>query len=250
MAHPDDSHLINALVHARAAGDDTAINAAAWALVEHHMGWIVTLRRTYERRWWTPATHEDFRSAFVEAAFRGVRRFDPTKGANVPTWIKYSTRKVAGYTDAASSPLGLRPGATAYARRTGGGATGLTAASIDATRFDGQSTLADELGIDDPDVALDLVQEAQAAAGAQLAALLPDRPWRRINDRAVLIRRFGLDGEPPESNLEIAERLGVSREATRLSTDRALDRLAHPAALRRIVRAGIDGTVPPATPKR
>lgn len=239
MAHPDDSHLIDTLVKARARGDEAAVNAAAWALVEHHMGWIVTLQRRYERRSWPATARDDYRQEMVAAAFRGVRRYDPERGATVASWITHSTRKAAGYVTDQVHPLGLRPGASAHARRSGKGAARITTTALDAhmrSRPDDDSpTLGDHLGVNDPDVADDLVQAARIRKLLELVAGIPDPP--RGRGRHIILRRFGLDGSPPETTYEIAARLGVTPQAVSYAGQRAVDRLAHPIALRQIVRA-------------
>ena len=54
----------------------------------------------------------------------------------------------------------------------------------------------------------------------------------------VLVRRFGLDGEPDEKLAEIGETLSLSREAVRQIEVRALAKIQHPMVLRRIERQG------------
>jgi RNA polymerase sigma factor (sigma-70 family) len=54
----------------------------------------------------------------------------------------------------------------------------------------------------------------------------------------VLVRRFGLDGEPEQKLSKLGEVLGLSREAVRQVEGRALAKLSHPSVLRRIAREG------------
>ena len=53
----------------------------------------------------------------------------------------------------------------------------------------------------------------------------------------VVVRRFGLDGEPPEKLAVIGESLGLSREAVRQIESKALAKLQHPIVLRKLNRA-------------
>lgn len=53
----------------------------------------------------------------------------------------------------------------------------------------------------------------------------------------VLVRRFGLDGEPEEKLAEIGETLAISREAVRQIESKALAKIQHPMVLRRICRS-------------
>lgn len=50
----------------------------------------------------------------------------------------------------------------------------------------------------------------------------------------VIVRRFGLDGEPTEKLAEIGESLALSREAVRQIESKALAKLQHPIVLRKL----------------
>ena len=50
----------------------------------------------------------------------------------------------------------------------------------------------------------------------------------------VIVRRFGLDGEPPEKLAGIGETLGLSREAIRQIEAKAIAKIQHPMVLRKI----------------
>jgi RNA polymerase primary sigma factor/RNA polymerase nonessential primary-like sigma factor len=50
----------------------------------------------------------------------------------------------------------------------------------------------------------------------------------------VIVRRFGLDGEPPEKLAGIGETLALSREAVRQIEARAVGKIQHPLVLRKI----------------
>ena len=64
----------------------------------------------------------------------------------------------------------------------------------------------------------------------------------------VIIRRFGLDGEPGETLASIGATLGVSREAVRQIEAKALASLQHPTLMHKISDPGNDGPCPaPAT---
>lgn len=52
----------------------------------------------------------------------------------------------------------------------------------------------------------------------------------------VIVRRFGLDGEPAQRLSTIGDALGLSRETARQIQGKALARLSHPITLRRLVR--------------
>ena len=64
---------------------------------------------------------------------------------------------------------------------------------------------------------------AQARAARQSPALLFDA--LAPNERDVLRRRFGLDGEIERTLVEVADALGVSRDRVRRIEERALSKL-------------------------
>lgn len=68
-----------------------------------------------------------------------------------------------------------------------------------------------------------------------LAALETYGP-KALNERElfVIVRRYGLDREPPEKLADIGRALGLSREAVRQIEVKALARLQHPTMLRRL----------------
>ncbi|MGD9701950.1 MAG: sigma-70 family RNA polymerase sigma factor [Acidimicrobiia bacterium] len=102
-----------------------------------------------------------------------------------------------------------------------------------ATSEDGQTSLAelvetDQLG---PESAVVASMTLCALKEFGLSALDPRELY-------VLVRRFGLDGEPDEKLADIGETLGLSREAVRQIEAKALAKIQHPMVLRKIQRNG------------
>ena len=54
----------------------------------------------------------------------------------------------------------------------------------------------------------------------------------------VIVRRFGLDGEPEDKLADIGETLALSREAVRQIEAKAIAKIQHPLVLRKIHRQG------------
>ena len=83
----------------------------------------------------------------------------------------------------------------------------------------GQLTLADTLP-DDTAMEEDCERRADAARLRRLLDRLPPR------EQALLARRYGLEGDPPQTQQQTAERMGISRSYVSRLEKRALDRLA------------------------
>lgn len=225
--------LTTALLTARAAGDQAGVDRAAWALVEAHMGWIrsIARRRSAGMRW-RHAYAEDWLSELTLRAHAAMRTWEPERGS-AAGWLARCLdrpRLVHAMTDAVE---GRRRGATSHARERGYATvetTHLAAACADDAR-----PLASRLAVEDPDVSAALTEAAQArAAVAALAGL-------GLDGAELVVRTLGLDGCPPESLREIARRRGVAPQGLSRQYRRAVDALAHPITLRRIVR-GVSGT--------
>ena len=89
---------------------------------------------------------------------------------------------------------------------------------------EGEATMGDvipDLGVVDPAETV-----AQDDAISRIDAVLSELGER---ERTVLVLRFGLGGQPPQTFEEIGQQLGVTRERVRQMQQRALDRLRHPS---------------------
>lgn len=225
--------LTTALLDARAAGDDAAVDAAAWALVQAHEGWIrsIARRRSAGMRW-RHAYAEDWISELTLRAHAAMRTWEPEQASAV-AWLARCLdrpRLVHEMTDVAE---GRRRGATSHARARG--YRTVEALHLDAACADDARTLEARFGVDDPDVAGVLTRSAQArAAVAALGGL-------GLDGAGLVVRTLGLDGCPPESLREIARRRGVTAQGLSRQYRRAVDALAHPCVLRRVVR-GLPGS--------
>jgi RNA polymerase primary sigma factor len=73
-----------------------------------------------------------------------------------------------------------------------------------------------------------VIERMQLRSMAQAICELPER------ERAVLVLRFGLDGEEPWTLGEIGQHFGVSRERVRQIENKALERLRYNGLIRRL----------------
>ena len=107
--------------------------------------------------------------------------------------------------------------------------------SVDQTIGDGEATLGDTIEATtagpEPTVMASMTLSALKTYG--LAALDP-------RELFVLVRRFGLDGEPEDKLADIGTTLGLSREAVRQIEAKAIAKIQHPLVLRKIQRHGRD----------
>ena len=95
---------------------------------------------------------------------------------------------------------------------------------------DGTTELGDLLADAAPPTEEIVEREAGIAALERYALpVLTDR------ERFVVVRSFGLDGEPPMRMSTIGRLLGLTREATRQIRLKALSRMAHPTIMRKLL---------------
>lgn len=94
-----------------------------------------------------------------------------------------------------------------------------------------------ELGELIPDAGGDLLDEVITSLSV---SALEEHGLTALEPRElfVIVRRFGLDGEPPQRLSSIGDKLGLSREAARQIESKGLAKLGHPVTLRRLVRQG------------
>lgn len=96
---------------------------------------------------------------------------------------------------------------------------------------EGESSVGDML----PDAA---PEPADAVLSAMSVSALEAHGLTALDPRElfVIVRRYGLDGEPPQRLSSIGTQLKLSREAARQIEAKAISKLAHPNTLRRLVR--------------
>lgn len=111
------------------------------------------------------------------------------------------------------------------------GAPQISSLSAPMGQDDGDANLGDIIG----DGELDPLEQV---INALSVSALEARGLQALSDREmfVIVRRFGLDGEPPQRLSTIGSHLQLSREAARQIESKALAKLAHPVVLRRLVR--------------
>jgi RNA polymerase sigma factor (sigma-70 family) len=105
--------------------------------------------------------------------------------------------------------------------------------SVDQTIGEGDVTLGDtiESTTAGPEPTVMAAMTLSALKTYGLAALDP-------RELFVLVRRFGLDGEPEDKLADIGTSLGLSREAIRQIEAKAIAKIQHPLVLRKIQRDG------------
>lgn len=169
-------------------------------LTEQNLGWAIQFARVYERR-----SGELSEGELVSAACAGMleaeKRFDPSRGFRFITyatpWMK---REIyMAYTERAMVWI---PDRERQKRRDRGDKQKATVIMLE----------------DEPALAKSLqavptsAPMADADTRAQVAEAIGCLP---PNLRRIIIRRFGLDGQEPETLASIAGRCGLSRERIR-----------------------------------
>lgn len=211
---------------------------------------------------------DDFMAAAVLGLMRAIKRYDPSRGAFSP-WAHQAIKRevlravhAIEYQTISQSDFELRPRVRrAYSELLRidphtpptveelADASGLSPArvrrileppqllSADASprgeTDDGYParTRAEVLADDSTSDPGDLVN-----ADALMAAIVEEGlPVLDERERFVVVRRFGLDGEPPQTLKTLGKLLGLSRETVRQTETRARSKLSHPVVLQRIL---------------
>lgn len=238
-------------------------------IVDYNMGLV----RSYTRRFAGAASSEDraeFESAGLLGLMRAIDSYDPDSGAFGQWAFKPIQREVLRSVRDVDHPnLNLgdfekRPAILRAYRQLQGvdesyrpteeevaAAAGVTVAQARRVLAPAQLTSMHQPAGDAESVELgetipsdDLGVEATVISKLALVAL-EQFGLKALDSRElyVIVRRFGLDGEPSEKLAEIGESLALSREAVRQIEAKALAKLQHPIVLRKLSRA-VDRSTP------
>lgn len=169
---------------------------------------------------------------------------ETTRTIRVPGHVAEALTVLARVSAELLERLGREPSPAELAAASGLTVARVTAAlqaeprlvSLSALPRDGGDELADRVadhGAEAPD---DLAERSATArtVRASLARL-------RDRERAVLVRRFGLDGGVPRTLEELGIELALTREAVRQIEAKAMSRLRHPCTPRHLRLAGMAG---------
>jgi RNA polymerase sigma factor (sigma-70 family) len=96
-----------------------------------------------------------------------------------------------------------------------------------------------DLIVDDTPDPFDQIEVRRALAAVEEHAM----PVLTDRERMVVVRRFGLDGEPPEGLTSIGQTINLSREAVRQIEARARAKMLHPIIARKLQYRGRSGGV-------
>ncbi len=232
-------------------------------IVSANMGLV----RSYTRRFGGAASshsREDFESAGLLGLMRAVDSYDPERGTFGQWAFKPIQREVLRAVRDSDHPnLNLgdfekRPQILRAARQLRGVDEAYTpsdaeiAAAADVTvaqvrRVLNPPTLSslsrpvgDDESNEDESVPSDEPSPEHTILSKFTLAALEQFGLRALDQRElyVVVRRFGLDGEPVEKLTEIGETLALSREAVRQIEAKALAKLQHPIVMARLGRPG------------
>lgn len=229
-------------------------------IVEYNMGLV----RSYTRRFSGAASADDraeFESAGLLGLMRAIDSYDPDSGVFGQWAFKPIQREVLRSVRDVDHPnLNLgdfekRPAILRAYRQLQGideayqpsddevaAAAGVTAAQVrrvlapphltsmhQPSGDDDSAELGDSIPSDDPGVESTVISKLALVALEQfgLKALDPRELY-------VIVRRFGLDGEPVDKLADIGQSLDLSREAVRQIESKALAKLQHPIVLRHL----------------
>lgn len=232
-------------------------------IVDYNMGLV----RSYTRRFSGAASSDDraeFESAGLLGLMRAIDSYDPDSGAFGQWAFKPIQREVLRSVRDVDHPnLNLgdfekRPAILRAFRQLQGvdesyrpsveevaAAAGVTVAQAGRVLAPAQLTSMHQMVGDGGSVELGetIASEDPGTESTVLSKLalvaLEEFGLKALDSRElyVIVRRFGLDGEPSEKLAEIGESLALSREAVRQIEAKALAKLQHPIVLRKLNQA-------------
>ena len=184
----------------------------AWAAVQTGLHYVSWLSREFRH---SGVAREDLEEEGRLGLFEAALRFDPKHGAQFLTYGSWWARRRMQTFVARHARVVRRP----VSRTTG--PKERDDVSLDAPVGAGTALRWEDVLVDQREhLPLDvLVSEENAALVASSAQELPPQ-WR-----AVIVRRFGLDGGPAMTLAEVGGTLGISRERVRQIETKAMERL-------------------------
>lgn len=231
-------------------------------IVEFNMGLV----RSYARRFCGAATRDqrnEFESAGVLGLMRAIDSYDPSCGAfgqwafkpiqrEILRAVRDSDHPNLNHSDFEKRPTILR----AYRQLQGvdeayqpsdeevAAVAGVTVAQVRRVLAPPRlSSIHQSMGDEDSDDVADMLPSDEVGSESHVISKLALVALEQFGLGAldarelyVIVRRFGLDGEPAEKLAEIGESLALSREAIRQIESKALAKLQHPIVLRKLSR--------------
>jgi RNA polymerase primary sigma factor len=218
----------------RAAGGDPR---AKDALIRANLRFVVLVAKRYRR---CGLPFEDLINEGNIGLIQAVERYDADRGCPFISyavwWIRHAVLKaIRANARLVHRPAGPAdepdPAAEAYPAAGGGTAAWLEPLSLDSPVFDEESSaplsdlIADRRSRDPDELVVDELLKEEVG---RLLSTLPPR------DAVILEDRFGLKGGKPVSLQELGNRYLLTKERIRQIEKRALRRLRHRAATRRL----------------
>jgi RNA polymerase sigma factor (sigma-70 family) len=184
------------------------------------------------------------RGPFAQWAFRPIKRevlrsvqttdhpnLNPGDFERRPDILRARERLTAAGVDNSDSAVAIEAGSTVTQVARVLQAPQLMSLTAPISSADGDETAESVIPDDAPEPLTQVMAKMSIRALEQYGlSALTER------ERFVLIRRFGIDGEPPQRLSTIGAQLRLSREAARQIEAKALAKLTHPNVLRRLVR--------------
>jgi len=176
--------------------------AAVEALISSHLAYVVHIAKEFRGR---GLPFEDLISEGCVGLLKAIRRYRPAEGTRFMTYASFWVRKeiLAAVSDQPNAVHVPR-----YARQHGH--SSIRVLRLDTPQqVDGTLSLSERLRDQDPLPAETLIDNEQTRrARCEVLRLDP-------RERTVIACRFGLGGQPPQTLMEVARRLGLSKERVR-----------------------------------
>jgi len=187
-----------ALVARASDGDRDAVEL----LISSHLAYVVHIAKEFRGR---GLPFEDLISEGCVGLLKAIRRYRPSEGTRFMTYASFWVRKeiLAAVSDQPNAVHIPR-----YARQHGH--SSIRVLRLDTPQqVDGALSLGDCLRHQDP-LPAEMMIESEQTRRVRCEVLRLDP-----RERTVIASRFGLDGRPPQTLVEVAQRFGLSKERVR-----------------------------------
>lgn len=239
----------------------SSLDMVTYELMEQNKGLVLSYARQFTRG--SHQYQDDFISAGNTGLLKAINSFDPNNGARFAHWAYRSIQReilnevhrtdfsTIGYSDFEKRPAVLKAkealeeeldGQTPSVEDIADEAKVTVAQATRILNPPRNSSIDGKSGDDETALVVESIPDRSASVESMAIRAMDSEALARIAKKSlrerelfVIVRRFGLDGEPAQTLASIGEMLSLSRESVRNVQANAMAKLSHPAILQELV---------------